>query len=644
MASNSRESQPRTAGKMKISPFFEQVVFLFCQKTVVEGTYEGPPLVGVTAEQKLVTRYIGFGGEWQEVPDSCCVIRTEIMNDGTVLGVGEDGLLYTKSGLYEGQWTAVEDSCCIQDVAVTANGTIVAISSNKRLKYRSDLNVGWARAPRSWVILRVDTFGDGRLAGVSQRGNLKFRDGLNGRWKTQDKRFKLLDIAIQPDDTLLGINNDTCGVHLRDSVTGDWGPELWDSSDLCVISIAAPGVLGQGDTLHFMTPYTDVAVQASVPEMTDMTMCLWEKATAESPDYAALVSYSIEGEANEILLSNTVSLDLFIESESSRSDLFCTDGSWHHVCVTWSSGAGAWALYDNGQLYESGSDLEAGHIIGAGGVLILGQDQDETRGGYDEEQAFIGCITGFNMWSRVLSAQEITQVTSDCSIGGDVFTWDVMALDFVPNMNAFIRSATEFSPTVRSLELATAYSNVAVQASVPEMTDMTMCLWEKATAESPDYAALVSYSIEGEANEVLLSNTVSLDLYIESESSRSDLFCTDGSWHHVCVTWSSAAGTWALYDNGQLYESGSGLNPGHVIGAGGVLVLGQDQDETRGGYDAEQAFIGSITGFNMWSRVLSAQEVSQVNGDCSVGGDVFSWNTEYLDIPTEVGLVKGDVC
>lgn len=51
---------------------------------------------------------------------------------------------------------------------------------------------------------------------------------------------------------------------------------------------------------------------------------------------------------------------------------------------------------------------------------------------------------------------------------------------------------------------------------------------------------------------------------------------TDGRWHHIAVTWSSATGVVRLYDNGRpQWVVARGL--GQSIPAGGTLVIGREQ-------------------------------------------------------------------
>lgn len=101
----------------------------------------------------------------------------------------------------------------------------------------------------------------------------------------------------------------------------------------------------------------------------------------------------------------------------------------------------------------------------------------------------------------------------------------------------------------------------------------------------------------------------------------------DGKWHHVCVTWNSDGGEWKVYKDGVIAGSGHGLNPGHQIGAGGLVVLGQEQDALGGGFNAKQSFKGLLTNYNLWSNVQSDSEIAQMSTSCRSGeGNVFKWS------------------
>ncbi|EDO44020.1 predicted protein, partial [Nematostella vectensis] len=97
------------------------------------------------------------------------------------------------------------------------------------------------------------------------------------------------------------------------------------------------------------------------------------------------------------------------------------EGNWKHIALTWD--AGTWAIYIDGDTQQSGKALAAEFSI-TDAIVVLGQDQDTYGGGFDPNQVFLGSLTGGNIWSRVLSAQEIAQIASECnSLEGDTVKW-----------------------------------------------------------------------------------------------------------------------------------------------------------------------------------------------------------------------------
>jgi len=68
------------------------------------------------------------------------------------------------------------------------------------------------------------------------------------------------------------------------------------------------------------------------------------------------------------------------------------------------------------------------------------------------------------------------------------------------------------------------------------------------------------------------------------------------------------------------------LSAGHVISGGGTFILGQEQESEGGSFDANQSFIGEMTGFNIWDHVIKGQEIMGMSQSCRKGvGNVFQW-------------------
>ncbi|XP_041868330.1 uncharacterized protein LOC121657036 [Melanotaenia boesemani] len=178
---------------------------------------------------------------------------------------------------------------------------------------------------------------------------------------------------------------------------------------------------------------------------------------------------------------------------------------------------------------------------------------------------------------------------------------------------------------------ASAENYASFSLSLPDLPELSLCLWLH--VEDPHLGTLLSYATENNDNQLVLyglsssassslfqpsyhssppsASSVSLDFVIGDPVYRrlpvSSLM--DTHWHHLCVLWSSIQGRFWYYHNRHLISSGSNFRKGWEIPGGGSVVLGQEQDSVGGGFDPAESFVGQMTGFNLWNRVLSFSEV-----------------------------------
>lgn len=166
-------------------------------------------------------------------------------------------------------------------------------------------------------------------------------------------------------------------------------------------------------------------------EIFGFTLCLWIKAEP-GPGLGTPFSYSVPGQANEIVLIEWANnpMELLVDDQAVSLPLSVNDGKWHHVAVTWSTRDGVWEAYQDGVKRGSGENLSSWHPIRPGGVFILGQEQDTLGGRFDATQSFVGEMSDLQMWSQVLSANDIHSLAS-CGnhLGGDIFTWSDTAVE-----------------------------------------------------------------------------------------------------------------------------------------------------------------------------------------------------------------------
>lgn len=64
---------------------------------------------------------------------------------------------------------------------------------------------------------------------------------------------------------------------------------------------------------------------------------------------------------------------------------------------------------------------------------------------------------------------------------------------------------------------------------------------------------------------IFFVSNCSFVLYVNGDKRITDVGANDGQWHFVCVTWKSLNGTWAIYLDGNLADSGTGLAPNTTI-------------------------------------------------------------------------------
>ncbi|UYV77163.1 SVEP1 [Cordylochernes scorpioides] len=116
-------------------------------------------------------------------------------------------------------------------------------------------------------------------------------------------------------------------------------------------------------------------------------------------------------------------------------------------------------------------------------------------------------------------------------------------------------------------------------------------------------------------------------LYVANNRFVTDVTATDGLWHHICVTWTSQNGDWAVYMDGAQKAYGTDLSPGVVIPGGGILVVGQDQDILGGGFNDPEAFMGEIAQLYVWPVELQPSDVMVLASTCAPYGmvEIFAW-------------------
>ena len=116
---------------------------------------------------------------------------------------------------------------------------------------------------------------------------------------------------------------------------------------------------------------------------------------------------------------------------------------------------------------------------------------------------------------------------------------------------------------------------------------------------------LISIQLAG--TQLLMDVSTTGTVYSSATNYRTLLF--DGQTHTISASWTSATGAWALYVDGTLRDSGTGISTGATIAAGGTFVFGQEQDTQGGGFDVTQRFSGTLYDARVFNSARTASQI-----------------------------------
>ena len=112
----------------------------------------------------------------------------------------------------------------------------------------------------------------------------------------------------------------------------------------------------------------------------------------------------------------------------------------------------------------------------------------------------------------------------------------------------------------------------------------------------------------------------------------------DGAWHHICYLWDNSNGDLKSYVDGVLKQRYPSIKQGVTIPGGGVFLLGQVQLSYDGPFDLSEAFVGRLSGMNLWDHELDGNIIAAMSkGGGSERGNVLSWEALRSSI---VGNIK----
>ena len=173
--------------------------------------------------------------------------------------------------------------------------------------------------------------------------------------------------------------------------------------------------------------------------------------------------------------------------------------------------------------------------------------------------------------------------------------------------------------------------------------NVTYSMWYKTTDPRPGYHPLISGANSGNSQEYLFAIHESANNWITfygESPNYANVFnqdvssYMDGEWHHyVWVRDQDAQKTRLFVDGVKIYEILTTHND-LLIDADGLLI-GQEQDSVGGGFYVNQRLHGHVDEVNIYDRVLSADEVTELYGqyplaDTDSDGMSDGWEYRYF--------------
>ncbi|XP_032687514.1 sushi, von Willebrand factor type A, EGF and pentraxin domain-containing protein 1-like isoform X2 [Odontomachus brunneus] len=185
---------------------------------------------------------------------------------------------------------------------------------------------------------------------------------------------------------------------------------------------------------------------------------------------------------------------------------------------------------------------------------------------------------------------------------------------------------------------------VIMKGPTKDLFQLSVCLWLH-SIDSFNYGTVLSYATMSHDNAFTLTDYNGFVLYVNAEKIVTDIKVNDGYWHFLCVTWESESGSWRVFIDGILKDSGVNLARGTVIRANGSLVIGQEQDRLGGGFSESEAFLGKLSLLDIWDTVLDENNIMTLWNSCEqYHGNLLAWAYVRQYIHGDVLILPSPFC
>ncbi|KAL9980813.1 hypothetical protein ACROYT_G009451 [Oculina patagonica] len=443
-----------------------------------------------------------------------------------------------------------------------------------------------------------------------------------------------------------------------DSCTSINHTKLWCSFD----AVYAGQWANCADESRFILNFPSASVNnvvvrnVNMPSLSAGTICWWMKNAKNDFNVFSYVAPGGLNSALEIYFGIFWKLHLGLGSTRvTYSGPPLADSYWHHLCTDWNSSTTVWHVYLDGvlQFTETKGQIKDRTVQG-GGVFHLGQFVQ--NGAYHTHKPFQGMLTGFNIWTKTLSARAVAALAREPgSESGDALAWSMLREGIMGSVE--ISHGNDVGLTARASEYTLNFtrksSNSYADVSGPSiyMTQLSACAWIKTTAWSGELT-IFSYSNDDHVTAIVWSiidgNTIQMNINAwdpKGVSVSSNL--ADGSWHHVCISWNMRqSGPYWLYVDQQTVLHGTGYKTNDKVVRNGRFIIGQRQTSlVQSAFDASKAFVGEMTRLNVWDIRLEPEYAENMGRGCGLwNGNVVRWSKLKSNLVGDIQVIPGSEC
>ncbi|KAG8430285.1 hypothetical protein GDO86_018065 [Hymenochirus boettgeri] len=111
-------------------------------------------------------------------------------------------------------------------------------------------------------------------------------------------------------------------------------------------------------------------------------------------------------------------------------------------------------------------------------------------------------------------------------------------------------------------------------------------------------------------------------------------------WTTLCVAWNSTSGELDLWINGNLKPRRI-FRKGYTVNAKPIIIIGQEQDNYGGKFDASQSFVGEISDIHMWDTFMDPANID-TSCNCDYRA-IINWNNLKYELNGNV-FVLAQMC